>query len=116
MLTAAFIGLTVMWTLAFFFAILFECGTDIQAGWGTYEEFNARCDNTVILDEVYSIIDFILDLVVFIVPLPMVFIDSDLFGLADSVNLDLGPADVNPAASRRLTDIRDRRAVRLLFP
>ena len=84
MLTAAFIGLTVMWTLAFFFAILFSCGTDIQAEWGTYEESNAHCDNTIVLDEVYSIIDFVLDLFVFIVPLPMVFIDSDPFVLADS--------------------------------
>ena len=116
MLTAAFIGLTVMWTLAFFFAILFECGTDIQAGWGTYDEFNAHCDNTVILDEVYSIIDFILDLVVFIVPLPMVFIDPDLFVIADPEELDLEPADVNPAPSRRLTSIRDWRAVRHFFP
>ncbi len=116
MLTAAFISLTVLWTLAFFFAILFYCGTDIAAGWGTYEEFNAHCVNTIVLDEVYSIIDFILDLFVFIVPLPMVFNDSDLFVLADSEDLDLAAADVNPAASRRLTGIYGWRAVRHFFP
>ena len=115
MLTAAFIGLTVMWTLAFFFAILFECGTDIQAGWGTYDEFKAHCDNTVILDEVYSIIDFVLDLIVFIMPLPMVFIGSDLFVLADSEAIDLAPANVNAAAYRSVTGIRSWRAVWHLF-
>ena len=75
-ISVGFIGLTVIWTLAFFFAILFSCGTDISAAWGTFEEYKTHCDNTVLLDEIYAIVDFVLDFIVFVMPLPLVYANS----------------------------------------
>ncbi|MCJ1289797.1 hypothetical protein MMC34_001330 [Xylographa carneopallida] len=72
-ITATFIGLTVAWALAFFFAVLFSCGTDVPAIWGSFEEFETHCDNTVLLDEIYSIVDFVLDLAVFVMPMPLIW-------------------------------------------
>ncbi|MCJ1390963.1 hypothetical protein MMC18_003824 [Xylographa bjoerkii] len=72
-ITAAFIGLTVAWVLAFFFAVLFSCGTDIPVIWGSFEEFETHCDNTILLDEIYSIVDFVLDFAVFITPMPLIW-------------------------------------------
>jgi hypothetical protein len=71
--SAGFIGLTIIWSLGFFLAVVLTCGSDPAAQWGTYDEFKTHCDNTILFDEVYTIIDFILDFVVLLMPIPLVW-------------------------------------------
>jgi hypothetical protein len=67
--TWAMIVLLTSWTLAFTFAMLFNCGKDVDAQW-TGE--NTRCDNPISPQNALGISDFITDCFVFLLPIPMI--------------------------------------------
>jgi len=68
------IVITVMWSIAFFFANLFECGTVFSADWNDNDEdVIASCVNEEWLSEAQFISDFILDAILFFMPLPTVW-------------------------------------------
>ncbi|KAI1391574.1 uncharacterized protein F4822DRAFT_190157 [Hypoxylon trugodes] len=62
----------VLWTIAFFFAVLFQCGTQFWAIWNSEAELKRRCTNTINMIITLCITDFITDLVIIIIPIPLV--------------------------------------------
>ena len=60
------------WGLAFFFAFLFQCRLKFWANWSTALNVLTYCDNTTIRSLAYALSDFITDLLVLLLPLPMV--------------------------------------------
>ncbi|KAF2831052.1 hypothetical protein CC86DRAFT_134230 [Ophiobolus disseminans] len=67
------IALCIIWGVAFFFAFLFVCGTHFSSFWGTPIAFKTHC--SIILPENYwiAITDFMLDAVIFFIPMPLIF-------------------------------------------
>lgn len=71
-LLAGFIVVVVLWAVAFFFAILFECGRQFEVIWGSQSEFQRRCTNTIGLVFTLCITDFISDILIIAIPIPLV--------------------------------------------
>ncbi|KAL8655329.1 MAG: hypothetical protein Q9210_000960, partial [Variospora velana] len=63
----------VIWAVAFFFALLFIYGTDFSAYWISIEVEKERCVDTNILHNAFAISDFLTDLVIILLPLPMIW-------------------------------------------
>ncbi len=61
-----------MWTIAFFFATLFACGTRFWALLGTAATLTTTCSKTLKRHLVLCTTDFITDLVIIIIPIPTV--------------------------------------------
>lgn len=66
------IGLTVAWTISFFFALLFKCGTSFYAAWGNIIEFKTKC-LFIGLQNGLAISDFLFDFIILALPIPKVF-------------------------------------------
>ncbi|KAI1395722.1 hypothetical protein F4819DRAFT_477547 [Hypoxylon fuscum] len=66
------ITFVVLWALAFFFATLFECGHNFELIWGSQREFKMWCSDTSLLVRILCFIDFITDLVIILIPVPLV--------------------------------------------
>lgn len=62
--------ITIAWSVSFFFAILFSCGTSFYAQWGSIEDTMKHCKIGMPLQNGYGISDFILDVFVLIMPIP----------------------------------------------
>jgi len=65
------IGLTIAWTISFFFALLFRCGTSFYAAWGSINEFRTKCLFMEIQDGL-GISDFLFDCIILALPIPKV--------------------------------------------
>lgn len=76
------LAVVVSWALAFFFSLVFMCGTDFSAYWTSTEVEKARCVDTNALHNAFAISDFLTDLLIVLLPLPMVCPFSD--GLAST--------------------------------
>ncbi|OTB01758.1 hypothetical protein M426DRAFT_211617 [Hypoxylon sp. CI-4A] len=61
-----------LWVVAFFFATLFECGSDFQAIWSSEKEYLARCSNTIPLVLTLCITDFLTDIYIIGFPVRLV--------------------------------------------
>ena len=66
-------GVIALWSLSFFFAFAFQCGTDIANWWTSAATIEAYCDNTGALSVAFAISDVITDLMILITPLPIVW-------------------------------------------
>ena len=66
------IWLTIAWTLAFFFAYLFACKGHFSAWWGTGFDHLEHCVNTMAVLYAMAVTDFLADVVIIVLPLPMV--------------------------------------------
>ncbi|KAI1214559.1 uncharacterized protein F4807DRAFT_466157 [Annulohypoxylon truncatum] len=67
-----FIVFVAAWCVAFFFAFLFECGHDFSRIWSSETEFLTRCSYTLHLVLILCITDFITDLFIIFIPVPLV--------------------------------------------
>ncbi|XDG01833.1 hypothetical protein ABKA04_001448 [Annulohypoxylon sp. FPYF3050] len=70
-----FVGFNIfiaLWCIAFFFATLFECDHNFWRIWNSEAEFQARCSYTINLVFTLCITDFITDLLIIIIPIPLV--------------------------------------------
>ncbi|GLB07517.1 hypothetical protein AtubIFM57258_002860 [Aspergillus tubingensis] len=67
------VGLTVVWTLAFFFLFLFGCREKIYLHWAPLEEVNNQCGNPLTAESALVISDLIMDLMIFCLPLPIIW-------------------------------------------
>ncbi|KAI0970620.1 hypothetical protein F4678DRAFT_435786 [Xylaria arbuscula] len=72
-LLIAFVGLVVAWMLGFFFAFLFQCGTKVWAQWAVPSVDLANCPHQTALNSSLCISDFILDIIIFLIPVPLVW-------------------------------------------
>ncbi|KAI1092309.1 hypothetical protein F5B19DRAFT_212123 [Rostrohypoxylon terebratum] len=61
------------WCIALFIATLFECDHHFWRIWNSEAEFQARCSYTVNLVFTLCITDFITDLFIIIIPIPLVY-------------------------------------------
>lgn len=71
-ITRVWIVVVVMWTIAFFFALIFPCDLRFYAMWSDGENLLTKCINTIKLEEGFVASDFITDIVTLAMPLPMV--------------------------------------------
>ncbi|MCJ1377252.1 hypothetical protein MMC17_000344 [Xylographa soralifera] len=60
------------WAITFFFAFLFACKGDFGAWWGSLEDLITKCVNTLTLLYAFTISDVVTDIIVLLLPLPMV--------------------------------------------
>ncbi|KAF2690572.1 hypothetical protein K458DRAFT_354689 [Lentithecium fluviatile CBS 122367] len=65
--------LTSAWTIAYLFAMAFNCGTRFWAHWGSYLDLFTYCVGSYHIYESLLISDFILDVIILVLPLPMVW-------------------------------------------
>ncbi|MCJ1356783.1 MAG: hypothetical protein MMC33_006779 [Icmadophila ericetorum] len=71
--TMVMICIIILWTIGFFFAHLFACGTNFSAWWGAPIELITRCVKTEKLLEALAISDFLTDAIIVVIPLPLVW-------------------------------------------
>ena len=62
-----------LWSFSFFFATAFQCGTHISAWWTSVSTINRYCDKTATLELAFGITDVITDVMVLVIPLPIVW-------------------------------------------
>ncbi|ESZ99267.1 hypothetical protein SBOR_0308 [Sclerotinia borealis F-4128] len=67
------ICIIIIWTLSFFFSILFICGTDFSAYWTSTIVEKAHCVDTDKLHNAFAISDVVTDFVIISLPVPMIF-------------------------------------------
>ncbi|KAK3694280.1 plasma membrane protein Pth11-like protein [Podospora appendiculata] len=59
----------IAWTVAFFFASLFQCRLDIWATWGSADQLEAHCPGTMYLDVALCATDLATDVVIVCIPI-----------------------------------------------
>ena len=70
--TQLFIVIVIVWTVAFYFAFAFVCGKHFSAYWGNVLVSGKYCPHGLQINEGLLVSDFITDVAVLCVPLPMV--------------------------------------------
>ncbi|OTA67969.1 hypothetical protein K449DRAFT_324038 [Hypoxylon sp. EC38] len=71
-LLMGFIILIILWAIAYFFAILFECDHDFWRIWGSQRQFMMKCSQTTNKVLTLCITDFVTDIFIFLIPIPLV--------------------------------------------
>ena len=61
------------WSIAFFFATAFQCGTKIEYWWTSAKTIQQYCLKTADLELAYGITDIITDLLVLLTPVPLIW-------------------------------------------
>ncbi|KAM7197477.1 hypothetical protein V8F20_006622 [Naviculisporaceae sp. PSN 640] len=72
-LLAIFTTLAGIWTVAFFFAELFQCGTNIWALTSSTMDTITYCHGTSNIDFALTLTGFVTDVVIFLVPIPLIW-------------------------------------------
>ena len=70
--TALVIMIIILWTFGFFFAVLFACKGNFAAWWTTEATIISACVKTVQLEYAFAVSDFVIDVIVLVLPIPMV--------------------------------------------
>ena len=65
-------SLTIVWVLAFVIAYVTACGTHPAAAWESQMSYLQYCIKSLQFEEAYAISNFILDVIVLALPLPLV--------------------------------------------
>ena len=78
------------WTIAFFFTVLFECGTKFEYLWSTLLNLLTHCTNDLMYLKAYAISDVITDGLILATPIPIVCLHLTpivltVIGLANSL-------------------------------
>ena len=71
-ITTGMMSAITIWTIGFFLGSLFICGSHYTAYWSSLASEKAFCVNTMFLRIGYAISDVVTDIIVFIIPLPLV--------------------------------------------
>ena len=66
------------WTIAFFFTVFFECGTNFWALWSTLAVLLSHCTDDVMYIKAMSISDVITDGLILVLPIPIVCCGSGI--------------------------------------
>lgn len=72
MITKAVIAVIVAWTITFVFGAIFVCSTYPSAAWGTLAVIEERCGPSTNVSLAFIISNFITDVIILVLPLPMV--------------------------------------------
>lgn len=62
----------VIWTIVFFFAFLFDCGTHFSEYWKSLEDLNAHCPTILVRQNSAVVLDAVADIVILVLPIPKV--------------------------------------------
>ncbi|KAI0542846.1 hypothetical protein GGR58DRAFT_449825 [Xylaria digitata] len=76
LVTKFFIALILAWTLAYIFAIAFDCDTVWSAHWGSYSDLFQYCHGGFPVQQIYEsllITDLITDVLIILLPLPKIW-------------------------------------------
>ncbi|KAJ0120490.1 hypothetical protein J7T55_015219 [Diaporthe amygdali] len=65
------IALVGAWMAAFFFAELFQCSTKFWANWGSSHDIQTQCNKTTMIIFSVCLTDFLFDLTILIMPIPL---------------------------------------------
>jgi uncharacterized membrane protein YwzB len=71
-LIVVLIALVAAWTVAFFFAEMFQCSNKFWANWGSTAVMRAECNETVWMALAMCSTDLLFDLIIILVPIPLV--------------------------------------------
>lgn len=71
--TIAMCILIICWSLAFFLATAFQCGTKIEYWWTSTKTIQTYCFDTAELELAYGVSDVITDLMVLVTPIPIIW-------------------------------------------
>jgi len=71
-ISLSLIILLCVWMTAFFFFFVFVCGTKFFARWGSLRQFRTYCPADIPSEKGLAISDFLTDLFVLVLPIPMV--------------------------------------------
>lgn len=71
-LLGGLIVLVTLWSVAFFIAALFQCGTNFWAIWGSTMDLVQNCTETMQLVLAVCITGFITDIAIILAPIPLV--------------------------------------------
>ena len=77
-LTTVVNSIIVLWTIGFFVATLFACKGNFAAWWTSQATITSECVKTVKLEYAFAVSDFLIDVIVFSLPIPMVRAPSEL--------------------------------------
>lgn len=66
-------GVTLLWSLGFFFAFAFECGTDLAHYWTSAQTIEQYCVDTDALYVGFVISDVLTDVLILAIPIPIVW-------------------------------------------
>ncbi|KAF2659359.1 hypothetical protein K491DRAFT_192913 [Lophiostoma macrostomum CBS 122681] len=69
----AMIAICTLWGVSFFFSFVFICGTRFSAFWGPLIGFKMYCQGVLNCNFWLSISDFILDVLIFVFPMPLLW-------------------------------------------
>ncbi|OJJ77060.1 hypothetical protein ASPBRDRAFT_224665 [Aspergillus brasiliensis CBS 101740] len=72
--TMFMIALVSVWTIVFGFGTIFLCGAHPENAWGTIAVVTTECSLQVPLVEAYAISDFIMDVIIWLLPLPRIWL------------------------------------------
>ncbi|KAI1394174.1 uncharacterized protein F4822DRAFT_39417 [Hypoxylon trugodes] len=102
-----------IWTVTFFFAVVFECGLNFWAIWGDslkVENLTAHCVKTMDLALSIGITDFITDVVIIIIPVPLIWRLNLSTGkkIAASAVFLLGAVTIGASLTRLIIITQDR--------
>lgn len=81
-LTAVVNSIMFLWTIGFFFAFLFACKGNFVAWWTSQATLTSECVKTVKLEYAFAVLDFLIDVIVFSLPIPVVRTLSELADIA----------------------------------
>ena len=90
--TAIIGGLIVAWTISFFFVFLFYCGIQHSKEWGTVIDVVTYCSRGLHYQLGVGISDSIRDVIIIVLPVPMVWLSSHLRELLSDRLLDFEPS------------------------
>ena len=66
------IVIVIVWSIAFFFSVLFECRTHFEYLWSTLLELVTHCSDEEKFFNAYAISDVVIDGLILVMPIPMV--------------------------------------------
>ena len=81
-LTTLVNSIIVLWTIGFFFASLFACKGNFAAWWTSQATITTECVKTVKLEYAFAVSDFLIDVIVFSLPIPTVRAPSELVDMS----------------------------------
>lgn len=67
------IGVIILWIVAFFVTIATACGKHFEANWASLGVLKQECVDTFRMLLTYTVTDVAVDLVVIVIPIPLVF-------------------------------------------
>jgi hypothetical protein len=67
------IGVIIAWSLTFFFATVFQCGTRWDWNWSPIFFFLTKCTDTLAMLTVFTATDLLTDFIIMLMPVPLIW-------------------------------------------